>query len=486
MDLVHKLKFWFAMTGMLAAPLQAWADVSQSSHVAPTVMPDEVRPLGGSIDSVPRMTETVAPSTAQTIALDDALLQENPALFAQVLSRAVEQQAWDVVAHLIPLYQQVNPRDETLLLFAQARLYHVKGHYAQAIEHYRTILNQQAELTPVRMYLAQALFENQDNEAAQFQFEKIQADHPPEPVFNLVTQYLDALQRRSNWRLDGSVNYLNDDNVNNASSDKKIRVNGAYTGFQLNDASMPQSGKGLSYGLNIAKDFLVSGHHALITGVNLNGKYYSNLDGYDDVIARVNVGYQWRTARQSIALIPFYQKRWFAGRAYSDTYGVRLNGSYLIAPNWQVAGGYEYGENRYEARDFLNGQYHFVSLSSSYTLNAQTQLFAGVDTMLDQTQDASDSSLRVGYRMGLIRDFPLNVSAQVQLGVANKLFDAVNFFGVRRDEREYGGTVTLWNRGWYWYGVMPKLNFEFTNTRSNISMYSYQKNRVYLTLDRRF
>jgi hypothetical protein len=113
-------------------------------------------------------------------------------------------------------------------------------------------------------------------------------------------------------------------------------------------------------------------------------------------------------------------------------------------------------------------------------------VFAGVDVTDDQTQDASDSSFRVGYRVGMARELPLNMSAQVQLGVANKLFDAEGFFGVRRDEREYSGTLTLWNRGWYWYGVMPKLNFEYTRTRSNISMYSFQKNRIYLSLDRRF
>jgi hypothetical protein len=201
----------------------------------------------------------------------------------------------------------------------------------------------------------------------------------------------------------------------------------------------------------------------------------------------MNVGYQWQTARKVFALVPFYQKRWFAGRAYSNTYGARLNGSYLIAPNWQVGAAYEYAENRYAERFFLNGAYHFVSVSTNYTLNPKTQLFAGIDVMDDKTSsDASDSSLRVGYRAGVTRDFALNVSAQVQFGVAHKLYDAPNFFGVRRDEREYEGTLTLWNRGWYWYGVVPKLNFEYTRTQSNISMYSFQKNRVYLSLDRRF
>lgn len=452
-------------------------EVYKPTPANPTaVLPESPRPMGADKGA----------SVQQSIAVSDEQLASDPALLASILDKAVEGQAWGVVAHLLPMYAQVQARDETLLRYAQARLAHAQGDYPRAIATYRQILNASAELTPVRMYLAQALFENQENEAATFQLEKVQADNPPEPVLKMVAQYLSAIRQRSGWRVNGYVNYVSDDNVNNASSDRMISINGQPTRLQLSEASLPKSGQGLSYGANVARDFYISDQHAVTTSVNLNGKSYWNRHDYDDIFARVNVGYQWQSARKVFALVPFYQKRWFAGKNYSDTYGVRLNSSYLIAPNWQVGGAYEYGQNRYDERGFLDGAYHFVSLSSNYTLNAKTQVFAGVDVTDDQTQDASDSSLRVGYRVGMVRELPLNLSAQVQLGVANKLFDAVSFFGVRRDEREYNGTLTLWNRGWYWYGVMPKLNFEYTRTRSNISMYSFQKNRIYLSLDRRF
>ena len=64
------------------------------------------------------------------------------------------------------------------------------------------------------------------------------------------------------------------------------------------------------------------------------------------------------------------------------------------------------------------------------------------------------------------------------------LLDAALLGGIT--EREYNGTLTLWNRRWYVWGVMPKLNFEAQKTTSNISLYAYQKQRVYLSLDRRF
>ena len=94
-------------------------------------------------------------SVQQSIAVTDEQLASDPALLASILDKAVEGQAWGVVAHLLPMYAQVQARDETLLRYAQARLAHAQGDYPRAIAIYRQILNTSAELTPVRMYLAQ-------------------------------------------------------------------------------------------------------------------------------------------------------------------------------------------------------------------------------------------------------------------------------------------------------------------------------------------
>ena len=418
--------------------------------------------------------------------MDDAQLQSNPALFSQVLNQAVEQQAWDMVAHLIPLYAQVSPRDETLLSFARARLAHARGQYGQAIDAYRAILTDQPTLTPIRLYLAQALFENQQNEAAVFQFEKIRAERPPAEVVQTVEQYLTAIRRRNAWRVDGWLNYLNDDNVNNASKQRVISVDGQATNLMLTPDSLPKKAQGLGYGVNLARDVYLSDQNAITGSVSVNGKSYWNQHDYDNVIARANLGYQRQTARYYAAAVPFYQQRWFGNRAYSHTYGLRLSGSYIVKPDWQVGGAYEYGRNRYDSRSYLDGDYHFVSFSTSHALNPTTQLVFGMDVTRDQTQDASDSSWRTGMRAGVTHDFASGFSAQVQGSIARKRFDEPNLFQVRRDEREYNGTLTLWNRRWYLWGVMPKLNFEAQKTTSNISLYAYQKQRVYLSLDRRF
>ena len=167
-------------------------------------------------------------------------MSANPLLLAQTLDAAIQQHKWSIAAHLLPLYAQVSPRDETLLSFARARLAHARGQYAQAIDAYRAILADKPTLTPIRLYLAQALFENQQNEAAVFQFEKIRADQPPAQVLQTVEQYLTAIRRRNAWRVDGWLNYLNDNNVNNAPSEREIRVNGVKQAWVLTPDSLPK------------------------------------------------------------------------------------------------------------------------------------------------------------------------------------------------------------------------------------------------------
>ena len=472
--------------GILSASMPVWAQLPQA--VKSDATPNAVQPHSLKDDlplAITPQTHDQAGSS-QAVALDDAQLQRNPALFSQILNQAIDQQKWDMVAHLLPLYAQISPRDETLLSFASARLAHGRGRYAQAIEGYRTILAAQPKLTPIRLYLAQALFENQQNEAAVFQFEKIRADQPPAEVAQLVEQYLTAIRRRNGWRVDGWLNYLSDDNVNNASKQRVISINGKPTSLVLTPDSLPKKAQGLGYGLSVARDVYVSDQHALTGSVSVNGKSYWNRHDYDDVVTRVGVGYQRQSARLYAAVVPFYQKRWFANQAYSQTVGVRLSGSYIVRPDWQVGAAYEYGRNRYDERSYLNGDTHFVSFSASHALDSTTQLMLGVDVARDRTQDASDSSWRTGARAGLTHDFASGFSAQLQGSAARKSFDAPNFFNVRRQEREYNATLTLWNRRWYVWGVMPKLNFEAQKTTSNISMYAYQKQRMYVSLDRRF
>ncbi|MDY0195302.1 MAG: porin family protein [Sulfurovaceae bacterium] len=439
----------------------------------------------------PAQSETLAPeveranTTRKPILLSDKDLLQNPALMAKVLDRALEMREWKIAEHLLNLYASMPERDETLVKYATARIAHAKGDYENAIRAYRTILSGRPDLAPVRLYLAQALFENKEYEASSFQFEKLRTGEIPVAVMEISTRYLEAIQKNGGWRWNGWVNYLDDDNINNASNDKYLQVGDLV--MERTPESLPQKGKGIGYGGTIAKDFFLHDHQAITTMFQLNGKSYWNYHDFDDFIGRISIGYKVQNARVSAAVTPFCQKRFFGNSSYSDSYGTRLDASYVITPRWQTGAAWEYGINRYDERTFLDGWYQFVSLSTSYAFSTQTLVFLGADLFDDHTQEASESSLRTGIRIGIAQDLPWDISTQLQGGYASRVFkDAPSMFATRRYDHEYNALITVWNRQWYRWGVMPKLNYEYQKTSSTINLYTYEKNRFFLNLEKRF
>ncbi|STY59345.1 TPR repeat-containing protein NMB0313 precursor [Mannheimia haemolytica] len=66
------------------------------------------------------------------------------------------------------------------------------------------------------MQLAVALFENRENEAAEAQFYKLQANKLPQEIANAVNSYLEAIGKQDQWSFQGGLTYLNNPNINNA------------------------------------------------------------------------------------------------------------------------------------------------------------------------------------------------------------------------------------------------------------------------------
>lgn len=102
-----------------------------------------------------------------------------------------------------------------------------QGKIKPAIALYRGILARRPDLLYVRLNLAAMLYQDRQFEAAADQFRKIAADDALDtPARSAVNQYLAVIQKQQKWRYDVGLNYEHTDNVNNASSDRFIWVNG--------------------------------------------------------------------------------------------------------------------------------------------------------------------------------------------------------------------------------------------------------------------
>lgn len=175
------------------------------------------------IQQAKKLPELATHANAQPLTIDDKRLKSDQNLTEQLLNQAIESGNVAAISHLLTIYQTFSVRDEMLVRFAQAQIANKQENYRAAIGFFREMLAENPTLTPVRIQLAIALFKEQQDREAKEQFEKSLADPAlPADIAELIRQYLLALESRDEWQVTFSANYLNEKNVNNASSDANI------------------------------------------------------------------------------------------------------------------------------------------------------------------------------------------------------------------------------------------------------------------------
>lgn len=435
----------------------------------------------------PKEQTPQAPSGKEhTVSMTKEQLAQYPDLIVRGMIPAVLQNNGEVVALLLPLYQNLPKKDPVLLEWAKAINAREQGDTAQAVQRYRSLFTQLSDILPLRYQLAQALFLNNDNEAAKDQFQKLRAENINPETVDVIDQYLSVLNKREQWKFGGGVSFLNESNINNApKAGTKI---GSWKAWQRENA------QGYSYYLNAEKKWSLASNFFAKLGLDANGKYYWNNKKYNELNARIGIGLGYQTARFEIALTPFTEKRWYGGgssgsdslKQYSKNSGARVDISYWLNEKWQLSSALEYGEQRYNWRKHLNGNNYLFSNTLLYVPRSGQYWFTGLDYSRENTRDRDNAYQRTGTRLGWGQEWPFGISSRLSLSYAKRTYKDVDFFNIRQKNDEYGATLTLWHRDLYFWGITPKVTWAYNKVRSNHPFYGYDKNRVYLEMSKTF
>ena len=165
--------------------------------------------------------EILSPTIQDKLQLTEELIH-SPQIIRKMINRAIDTRQFHLLSELNRIYQKTQNPDLILLNYSQAIIYSLEGKYSLAIDLYRKIIAQYPQFHPVRLRLAQVLFEDQQNEAALDQFRKLNSEELPKDIKGLVSSYILAIQKRSDWQVDFGLTYLNESNINNASSENYI------------------------------------------------------------------------------------------------------------------------------------------------------------------------------------------------------------------------------------------------------------------------
>ncbi|WKT00895.1 surface lipoprotein assembly modifier [Gallibacterium salpingitidis] len=429
-------------------------------------------------------------STEKTIKIAITDLQHNPQLAEKILNQAILQRNYAVIAKVLPIYQAFSDKDEILVLFAEGTLADAQQQYAEAINKFRQILAINPQLNPVRIALAITLFKDQQNSAAEDQFNKAKtAENIPAPIKALIDRYLTALEQRSGWKTSFSVNYLQDHNVNNTSSTREIEN----TGFIKADQMLPQSAHGVAYSFNLSKDINLFGAHYLSLENNLFGKFYWDNRDYNDVLNRTYVGYTHKSAEQTWRLLPFYERRWIGDKRYQWSNGVRGEWNRWLSTNWQLSTALEYAKQHYFTSEALNGHNQLASMTVLWLRTPQQYFYFGSDFYREKTAVKQYSHDAKTLRLGWGQEWYQGISSRLSVAFTKRdykdqaVLANILPLGKVRADKIYQANLMLWKRDWYFWGITPKVRFSWKKQDSNIpSMYAYTDKNVNLVFEKTF
>lgn len=422
-----------------------------------------------------------------------AYLKANPAEFETLLGNFLKQGNAEALEELLPLYQQVPNYDPSVIDWGNAIIAAKKGDLDEAVRIYRKVNARLPDIQILRFQLAMALFANRQFVAAESEFEKLRSEAKADGDIQVINNYLEAINKQGSWDFNASVSFLNDSNITNSPKQGTQLDLGNGTGITY--TSPRESGKGLDFSVSGDKKWLYD--NKIFTAVHLNsyGKYYWDNKDYNDVTAGIGAGVGYQNATTEVELVPFYNKRWYAqGRSgdgdlksYADTTGIKFNLNQWVSSKLRYQGLVSYSKSDYiDKYDYNDGNDWLLANTAVYFPNSQQFLTFGADYAKKSAEDNSVAFDRPGVRVGWGQTWPKGYSTKFDLGYAERNYDKEDFFGIKRENKEYRVGVTAWNRAFSIFGLTPRLNWSYNKVTSNSPFEEYDKNDVSIQLTKAF
>lgn len=487
--------------GLAVVPV--WANTPPVDTPVPELRLNTAEPTKPVQDPLSDQAVTAQPAAEQKIVeVDEASLLADTELLERVMYSAIIGQNVQGIRAVLPIYAKWPEHDKTLLAYARAIVARADGRAAEAVANYREVMAAQPEAVAIRMQLAQSLYENNENEAATDQFNKLQSEDLPDNVREIVTRYQDALRQRDSWSFYAGVNVAREQNINQAPKNSRLGAylpadacheaqaidpdDNCYRGWTFND---PIDATAINYQFGSSKKWSWQRGYYGKLEADAYGKIYPSESKYNDTIMRVAPGVGYADQRDEVGVSPFHERRLYGNRAYTYTNGVRLHWNHWWQPNLQSLTAFEYGDLNNTRRERADSTSQLASGSILYYTSARQYWIGGLDLYRERNpDDASESFNRYNGRIAWGQEWPQGLSTRLQFNYARRYYNGPTRFsnGTDRRDKEWGTSVSVWHRNIYFGGMTPRLTFSRNSTSSNDVYYEYNRNRVFIELNKTF
>lgn len=428
------------------------------------------------------------PATGNAVSLDINQLKAYPELVKKALLSSLLSNNENGVSLLLPIFKQQEPENRFYIHWSEAIIAYKNSAYSKAIALYHKVIIENPQAAAARLQLAIVLYENYDSHAAKKEFEIVkQQKGMPEHIVEFINSYLQVLHKRQEWKFRGNLNYLDDNNVNNAPKA------GTRIGFW--STAKPESARGIGYYTNARKKIQLASNIFYSTVIDGFGKYYITNHKYDEATLRFASGIGYQNAKTEITLLPFIEQRWYSGgnstknqnlQRYSHSLGTRAEINHWLGNNWSFFGAIEYGEQRYINRDYLDGNNVLFSVVLAYFPDIRQYWFIGNDYYQENTTAKDNAYTKKSVRAGWVQKWPYGISTRLIGSYAWRNYFGKDFFGITRNHDEYTALLSVWHEDFNFLGLTPRIVLSYQKNDSNHPFYQYDKKRVYLELEKEF
>lgn len=444
--------------------------------------------------ALPRLSPSKPSGSSRELSDED--LKNDPQLASMILNQAMLSEDWEVLRRIMRFYPMLAGADPILRDYIQGALYRHDGDYPQAIALYEKIIQAHPDLDYVRLELAIMLFENKQYSQAQIQFAQARQGHIEAAAHLNAQRYQAALAEQKRWKLSLLSGLSYNDNLNSANQDKFLYLplalsdgNTYWLPFAKSPEQFPKASWGWRYRAAATLERHIKGQHFLTLQADVDGTAYFTQRQYDERSLNLAIGYKYQNINSWLALTPQLSKTWMGERAYSHSHGMGAEAGYMQG-KWQWMSSYLWLKRQYDDKPYqgYDGHVQAVSATAVHIWNPSVVSFASLGWQRESVQSGEYSSRMPWVQTGAILNWKNNLAARLSIRYGEKRYDEPYklFLRTPRRDKEWRFSTQLWKPNWKPWGLEPKLDYHYTHNKSNLPIYSRNRNEFTLLFEKRF
>ncbi len=410
------------------------------------------------------------------------------------LARALTLYYDEEYARALPIFMEISDKVATMdVMFWTGMCAMKAGKNQAALDQFKKIISIDQTLHRVKLELARVYFNMKKFDAARKELDLVMAVSPPVSVqknIEKLYQAIEEMTRKVTWNLRISQGYRFDDNITSGPDLTQYALPGGSTftptalSAKLKDEALVTSVSG-SVLYTIRKGLMWN------TSALLYNKAYLTYSQFNFLAVDLSTG-PVRTGRNDILRVPFgVMETEYGSDSLSRTFHIEPSYKYFFTRHFSLKGVYSYSEEKYfvdTQAATLNNRRHRFEIAPSLYLKGRNQILT-FTAGYDDTDARSDRSSYKDPYFSVVYFYRFRTDTELftrYIWIRKEYIETMGFpyFGMYRIDKQYSLSAALSQK--LFKKLYASLAYNYSNNRSNLDLYSYDKTTFTISAELRF